>query len=175
MRKPSALEEQLHRIAAITLNPRDAREAATWVADLDESACRDFLELLNAHHVIIRALEPLLGLTSAQPQPWRDRAIIAVSAERERILVCLDFLSRICSELDSAGARVVIFKTLDHWPDFGNDLDLFVSGDEELVRSVLTNEFHGISQLRSWGDHLAHKWSFRIEGCPADVELHINR
>jgi hypothetical protein len=99
----------------------------------------------------------------------------AVCADRERILVCLDFLSKICSELEAAGARVVVFKTLDHWPDFGNDLDLFVSGDEELVRSVLRDEFHGAGQLRSWGDHLAHKWSFRIQGCPADVELHINR
>lgn len=175
MRKRSALAEQLHHISAITLNPLNAREHATWVSDLNESDFRNFLSLLNAHHVTIRALEPLLEVSKTQHQRWRDRAIEAVSADRKRLFVCLDFLSNICSELEAAGARVVIFKTLEHWPDFGNDLDLFVSGEEELIRSLLTNEFHGTSQVRSWGDRLAHKWSFRIKGCPADIELHINR
>jgi putative nucleotidyltransferase-like protein len=175
MRTRSALEEQLHRISAVTLNPLNAREAATWVSDLSPSDFRDLLVLLNAHHVTIRTLKPLLSLSSEPGQLWREQATEAVFADRERILVCLDFLSKICSQLESAGARVVVFKTLDHWPDFGNDLDLLVSGDEELIRNILTNEFHGVSQVRSWGDHLAHKWSFRIERCPADVELHINR
>ena len=175
MRTQSALEEQLHRISAITLNPLHAREQATWVSGLNEADFWKFLELLNHHHVTIRTLEPLLESSSAEGQRWRELGSDAVSAERARIHLCLDFLTQIYSQLEAAGAPVVIFKTFDHWPDFGNDLDLFVSGDEERIRSVLTKNLHGVSQVRSWGDHLAHKWSFRIEGCPADVELHINR
>jgi hypothetical protein len=174
MRKKSALEQKLHRISAVTLNPADCSEAMVWLSQLKDDDLDGFLQLVTNHHVTIRTLEPLLACDSPGLR-WSARARQTIVDERERIRISVEFLNAICGELEAAGGRVVIFKTLDHWPDFGNDLDLFVTGDEVAIQDVLIHRFQGVSQVRSWGDHLAHKWSFKLPGCPADVELHINR
>ena len=174
MRKGSVLEEQFRQISAIALDPTACNESCSWASQLSGHDLDTFLTLLADHHVTIRTLEPLLG-TGAPALSWSDRARETLARERERIRVSIEFLNGICTELESTGSRVVVFKTLDHWPDFGNDLDLFVMGDEACIRNILTEKFQGEEQVRSWGDHLAHKWSFRVPGCPADVELHINR
>ena len=173
MRKRPASEEQFRQISAIALNPAACEAACSWASQLSGRDLDAFLTLLSDHHVTIRTLTPLLSAGS--PMPWGDRARETLDIEQERIRVSIEFLNEICTELESSGSRVVVFKTLDHWPDFGNDLDLFVMGDEAAIRNILTEKFQGEEQVRSWGDHLAHKWSFRVPGCPADVELHINR
>src|SRR6266851_6803560 len=137
MRKRSVLEEQLHRMSAVILNPADCSEARLSLSGLRDDELDGFLQLLTNHHVMIRTLEPLLACDSTSLR-WSERARQAIADERERIRVSIEFLNAICGELEAAGGRVVIFKTLDHWPDFGNDLDLFVTGDEVGIQNVLT-------------------------------------
>jgi Uncharacterised nucleotidyltransferase len=175
MGKESRIASGLALMSALVLNPGDCAESVTLLSALEEAEFADFLKLLNDHHVTLRALQPYVGIGANASARWVEPAQKAITREQERIRVSLEFLSAICAELEANGDRVVAFKTLDHWPDFGNDLDLFIMGDEERIRRVLTDTFEGEAQVRSWGDYLAHKWSFRVPGCPADVELHINR
>jgi hypothetical protein len=66
-------------------------------------------------------------------------------------------------------------KTLDHWPDLGNDLDLYTTAGAKQVCQVMTTRFHARIEPRSWGDRLANKWNFAVAGLPEAVEVHVQR
>jgi hypothetical protein len=66
-------------------------------------------------------------------------------------------------------------KSLDHWPDLGNDLDLYTTADERAVVNVMRKLFQAHVETRSWGDRLAHKWNFAVPGLPEAVEVHAQR
>jgi len=175
MGKHSSVDSLLRLISAIVLNPANCAKQAAAVFALDESNFANLLKLLNEHHVTLRALQAYVSVASDGFAQRIETAQEVLNKERERIRISLEYLDAICAALESNGHQVVAFKTLDHWPDFGNDLDLFIIGNEDCIRRLLMEGFRGEQQVRSWGDHLAHKWSFRVPGCPADVELHINR
>jgi hypothetical protein len=66
-------------------------------------------------------------------------------------------------------------KSLDHWPDLGNDLDLYTTADEREVVRVFTQKLQAHIEPRSWGDRLANKWNFAIPGLRESVEVHAKR
>jgi Uncharacterised nucleotidyltransferase len=136
----------------------------------------DMVELASSNHVIVRGLEAFLDIVSEEDDPIRaDWARRALQSERDRIAKATEILHEICSALDQRGCRVVVIKSLDHWPDLGSDLDLFTNADaEEVIRSMET-VFAARIAPRSWGDRLARKWNFLIPGLPEAVEIHIGR
>ncbi len=66
-------------------------------------------------------------------------------------------------------------KSLDHWPDLGNDLDLYTTADEKRVVNIMLNRMGAHVEPRSWGDRLANKWNFAVPGLPESVEVHAQR
>jgi Uncharacterised nucleotidyltransferase len=130
-------------------------------------------DLANSHHVIMRAFPRLAGLTatgSVQAE-WVGRA---ATKELQRIQHALSFLSPICEALEDAG-DVVVIKSLDHWPDLGNDLDLYTNAQAADVVAIMRQRFRARVDERSWGDRLANKWNFIVPGLPELVEVHIGR
>ena len=102
---------------------------------------------------------------------WVNQAIIK---ERERIQHALSFLAPICDALKEVG-DVIVIKSLDHWPDLGNDLDLYTNAEPADVVAVMSKHFKARPDARSWGDRLANKWNFVVPGLPELVEVHISR
>jgi len=134
----------------------------------------DLWNLANSHHVIMRALPGLRQMMEAQGSDklgWIDRAI---AKEQARINHAVSFLAPICESLEEAG-DVVVIKSLDHWPDLGNDLDLYTNADAADVVSIMKESFNAEVDDRSWGDKLANKWNFVVPGLPELVEVHIAR
>ena len=43
-----------------------------------------------------------------------------------------------CDALEQGGCPTTVMKSLDHWPDLGNDLDLYTTADERQVAQVMT-------------------------------------
>jgi hypothetical protein len=99
----------------------------------------------------------------------------ALKTEQARIANALKFLDEIFQELECAGCPVAVMKTLDHWPDFGNDLDLITMADERRIQSIFRSRFNGRPLTRTLGDYLAHKRSFALPGLREEVEIHIGR
>ncbi len=66
-------------------------------------------------------------------------------------------------------------KSLDHWPDLGNDLDLYTTASAKQVRHVMTTQLGAHIEPQSWGDRLANKWNFGIPGLPESIEVHAQR
>ena len=62
-----------------------------------------------------------------------------VAKESQRIENALTLLHHICGELENGGCPTTVMKSLDHWPDLGNDLDLYTTADERQVMHVMLN------------------------------------
>ena len=166
-------KQALDALCLLTLQPGGAAEAVAYINRLDADAGKEFLALADAHHVLVRALANVACHT-ADPELGRW-ATVAIADEHERIRHALAALSTICAELEAAGCPVTVMKSLDHWPDLGNDLDLFTTADEQRVVTVMTEKFGAQIESRSWGDRLANKWSFRVPELPEAVEVHAGR
>jgi hypothetical protein len=141
-----------------------------------ETSRAAFVKLAHGHHVVIRSLRPLQSAASAagvsELSDWATRSLIA---EEARIANALEYLGAICRELEAAGCRTTIMKSLDHWPDIGNDLDLYTEADIHATQRVLQQKFQATAQTRTWGDRLAQKCGYRVPGLRATVEIHHGR
>jgi hypothetical protein len=73
------------------------------------------------------------------------------------------------------GHNVAVIKSLDHWPDFGSDLDLYTDSHSQDISELMSRRFGAQIARRSWGDRLANKWNFLVPGIPEAVEIHVGR
>lgn len=166
----------MRALSLLTFCAERSDEAIHHVAGLDKKGREEFFRLADAHHVIIRALEPLQG----QAREIGNGELVStiqsqLDREHDRIGKALTHLDRVCARIKAAGCEVTVIKTLDHWPDFGSDLDLFTAGDEGRLVHVLQNELRARHCMRTLGDRIAHKRSFAVPGLAERVELHVNR
>jgi Uncharacterised nucleotidyltransferase len=169
-------QQNIRALSVLTLNPTKIDEVIPYLAGLNQAEREEFLGLADSHHVILRALTPVQNATlSNGHSELASWAANAIENEQARIANALDYLSRICQELEAAGCPATVMKSLDHWPDLGNDLDLYTNADERRLARVMINKFDAHIEPRSWGDRLAHKWNFAIPGLREAVEFHVKR
>ncbi|PYX92649.1 MAG: hypothetical protein DMG67_06220 [Acidobacteria bacterium] len=169
-------QRHIHALLELTLSPAKAGKTVSYVGSLLPEQRREFLDIANSHHVVLRSLQPVFQqATLAGNTELADWAKTAIEKEDSRISTALRYLHEICTEVESAGCPVTVMKSLDHWPDLGNDLDLYSSADIRSIRRVLSERFKARSEARSWGDRLAGKWNFVIPGLPELVEFHLKR
>lgn len=168
--------EYLDAFFKLALRPTSAADLVWQLDSLTLRQKKDFVELADSNHVVVRVFEALnrlagtRGLTALQA--W---ALEVLSSERDRISKALSRLEGVCNALEQAGCPAVVMKTLDHWPDLGNDLDLVSTGDRRAILKVLSKDFGAKIEPRSWGDRLACKWNFTLPGLRESIEVHIGR
>jgi hypothetical protein len=68
-----------------------------------------------------------------------------------------------------------VIKSLDHWPDFGTDLDLLTCSPEETVGGIMSERFGASIEKPTWSDRVARKLNFRVPGLSELVEIHFGR
>lgn len=163
------------------LDGADEDSAPDWAPEIAQTvalyARQDFGELWSlatSHHVILRAFPSLHEVMLAQGKQESQWCEDAIVKEKARIELALSSLSAICEELGKAG-DVVVIKSLDHWPDLGNDLDLYSNASSADVIATMRRCFNACLEERSWGDRLANKWNFVVPGLPELVEVHVSR
>jgi hypothetical protein len=134
----------------------------------------DFLRFAELQRVYLRTVQ-LLGkwALAGAALPRYDGLENLAQAEERRIAHALSTLNKVVRALGLTGHSPIVIKTLDHWPDIGSDLDLFISASEEDTVRVMQSELQAEPQPQSWGDRLACKWNFRIPGLPQLVEIHV--
>ena len=119
-------KEHIYALSLLTLNAERANEALEHVSSLDDAERDVFLKLADSHHVVLRALEPLQA--AAQKSGFSAISgwcLNEIAKEKARISNAITHLERITAELEAAGCPTTVMKSLDHWPDLGNDLDLY--------------------------------------------------
>ncbi|HWC19346.1 MAG TPA: hypothetical protein VG498_20205 [Terriglobales bacterium] len=168
--------EYLNALFTLVLNPAQGGRAADLVSSLAPEERAEFLSLADSHHVVVRGLSTLLDFAtrngSTRVASWASDKL---DAERRRISTALVYLEQICGELEEAQCPTTVMKSLDHYPDLGNDLDLYTTAEEKSVCEVMTKKFNAHIEPRSWGDRLANKWNFSIPGLKESVEVHVQR
>ena len=171
--------EAMEILAHLMLSP-DAEMGVAWTREnlgtLSDENRQVLLELAHSNHVVIRGLERyrqlmLLAGDSAQAS-WAETQI---ATEHKRIGHALEFLDAAFKAFDATGLDVTVIKSLDHWPDFGSDIDLYTNAPSETVIELMKSRFNATVADRSWGDRMAGKWNFDIPGLPEAVEIHIGR
>src|SRR5919206_520843 len=126
--------ELLHLLCSLTLNSNPKSSEFSLAGSLNEKEREDLLSLANSHHVVIRALLPIADHAARTGNTDLARwAADALEQERSRIANALSWLEKICNELEAAGCPTTVMKSLDHWPDLGNDLDLYSTADDEQI------------------------------------------
>lgn len=145
------------------------------LAQLDKAEWNEIVSLASANHVLMRAFRSArVCLASERSCRCADWAEEAIEIEQARIEYALSCLGPICRALEDAG-RVTVIKSLDHWPDLGNDLDLYTEADRSEVIAIMRSRFNARVEKQSWGDRLANKWNFVVPGLPELIEVHIGR
>lgn len=164
----------IHALSQLTLDPRNAEPSVRYIAGLSAEQRDQLVALADSNHVVIRAFSAVAELAGPD-RVLAEWANAVVAKEKRRIENALSFLQRICAELEAAGCAVTVMKSLDHWPDLGNDLDLYSTADEQQICKVMQGRLGAHIEPRSWGDRLANKWNFAIPGLPESVEVHAKR
>lgn len=169
-------KEYIDAFFKLTLKPTAAADLIPLLRSLTPPQKQDFLELAESNHVVIRVFEVINRVAGNRGdhelQVW---AVGALTAERARIANALSHLQPVCDALEIADCPVTVMKSLDHWPDLGNDLDLVSLGRPADILRVFTQEFHAKVESRSWGDRLACKWNFSLPGLRESIETHVGR
>ena len=146
------------------------------LAGISKSEFEGLESLAGKNHVLVRAMKVDRDLAHEcrddTRQKWAEQAL---EREKSRIENALPFLYAICNELKADGEPVAVMKTLDHWPDFGSDLDLYTNAKPAEVISLMMRKFDSKLAPRSMGDRLACKWNFIVPGLPELVEIHVGR
>ncbi len=168
--------QYLDAFLKLTLRSASSADVFPLLHSLTEHQRRDFVELAGSNHVIIRVFEVINRVAGnrneASLQAW---AMEVLSQERARIENALTHLEKVCDALEEEGCPTVVMKTLDHWPDLGNDLDLVSTGQKSRILQIFMQRFNARMESRSWGDRLASKWNFTLPGLPEQIETHIGR
>jgi len=172
----SSEKDHIRVLSQLVLAPEKADQALAYVSSLSEGEREELLSLADSHHVTMRALSVLHETAQHNGDErmayWSSRVI---ENETSRITNALVHLSKIVRELEANGAPVVVMKSLDHWPDLGNDLDLYSTASESKIVEIFTKHLRAEVEARSWGDRLAQKWNFKIPGLRESVEVHVQR
>lgn len=160
----------------LTLRPSAAADLFPLLNLLTPPQRRDFVDLADSNHVLIRAFEVINRVAgnrgNGDLQAW---AVGVLTTERARINNALDRLEPVCEALEEADCPATVMKSLDHWPDLGNDLDLVSTGKRADILCVFMHQFGAKMEARSWGDRLANKWNFTLPGLRESIETHIGR
>src|ERR1022692_309204 len=134
----------------------------------------DFLRFAELQRVSLRTLQLLEKWIVANAlTPRFDELDDRRQVEEQKIGCALAALDKVVRALELTGHSPIVIKTLDHWPDIGSDLDLFIAATEGDTVRAMQSELQAEPQPQSWGDRLAHKWNFRIPGLPQLVEIHV--
>ena len=160
----------------LTLKPTSTADLLPLLNSLTPQQRQDFVELADSNHVVIRAFEVINRVAgnrgNGDLQAW---AMGVLTSERARIWNALERLQPVCDALEEEDCPSVVMKTLDHWPDLGNDLDLVSLGRRADIVRVFTKRLNAKIEPRSWGDRLACKWNFSLPGLRESIETHVGR
>lgn len=171
-----AEKEIVRALSQLVLSPEKASEALAFISSLNDADRERLSKFADSHHVVMRAFTVLRQAAQlAGDEGVACWAINALEQETARISSALPKLSEIVNTLQENGADVVVMKSLDHWPDLGNDLDLYTTAPEPRIVEIFTRKLHAEVEPRSWGDRLAQKWNFKVPGLRESVEVHVQR
>ncbi|NUQ29841.1 MAG: hypothetical protein HOQ35_15190 [Acidobacteriaceae bacterium] len=175
-RLPDTASDTMDILSRLVLSPLASLSSLIPRLQMSTAQLDELVSLAHANHVVVRGMETYRSLMlQANDLEQVQRADGVIAAERARIAHAMAYLQAICAAFCEAGLDVTVIKTLDHWPDFGSDMDLYTNAVPDVVLALMQRQFEATIASRSWGDRLAGKWNLEIPGLPEAVEIHMCR
>ena len=176
---PRASHQAMSILSSLVLSPDADSPHLSAAGELLKMTREEFntlAALAGSNHVIVRGFEVMRRIMLAAGDSDRaEWAATAIAEERTRIATAVQCLRKITDAFEQEGLDVTVMKTLDHWPDFGSDIDLYSNASSQEVADLMRKRFGAEIAPRSWGDRLASKYNFDIPGLPDPVEVHVGR
>jgi hypothetical protein len=143
---------------------------------ISQAEFNDLLAVAHSNHVIVRGMEVFRRITLDSGDEVRAGwAESALDTERARIAKAIKVLRSLSDAFNAEGLDLTVIKSLDHWPDFGSDIDLYTNASAAVVCPFMKKHFGARLAPQSWGDRLACKWNFYLPDIPDPVEIHMGR
>ncbi len=129
------------------------------------------VKLAEKNRVLIRIYDRLKELGMQPDEIYQQ----AVNKERKRIDRAVELMAKISKVLEVVGIEFVFIKNYQHYPDMGEDIDLFVQEQTNAADSVLVGNFKVKPCKRTLLNRVAGKTQYTLEGWPFEVEIHHGR
>jgi len=129
------------------------------------------LDLAKENRIMLRLSECLVNLHIQPDELFRS----AVEAEKERINRTIELMSKISDVFEANEIDFVFFKNYQHYPDMGDDIDLFVHRQTDKADSLLIGNFKASPCKRTLLHRMAGKTQYFLEDWSTDVEIHHGR
>ncbi len=129
------------------------------------------LELAQKNRVPIRVYNRLVKL-GVQPDEIYQKA---VNEERQRIGRTIELMGKISNICEGEGIDFLFMKNYQHYPDMGEDIDLFVMDYTDIADSVVIKRLGAKPFKRSLLNRIGGKTQYYIKGYPCELEIHHGR
>ena len=127
------------------------------------------LRVCRSNLILVRALTRLQRLGT----PLAPSTLEALAEEQSRVEAGIRLISEVSDLLTGEGFDFMVIKTMDHYPDQGHDIDVFIADGLDRFEESLAKRFSFNSASRSMCDHLAGKMNFRIEDATLEVHSQV--
>ncbi len=157
------------RLTRLLLGGLEQSEAASVQSEL---ACAEdvVLKLCTRNVITIRALSALKDYGIRLTPVLEERLHI----EQERVQRGMDVIREVTQRCEDEHIRFVVIKTLDQYPDQGQDIDIYVDEDMTVHGPVFQKQMGGKVLRRSLCDRLAQKVNYKLPNGFV-LEVHCTR
>jgi Uncharacterised nucleotidyltransferase len=121
--------------------------------------------------VLVRLAERLEPTELEPPRPFTD----AVAKKRRLNGAKLDLIRRIAGACTEGGIEFILAKAFQHYPDMGDDIDLFIQPRSIEADALILNGLNAAPLTRALRNRMAGTANYRVSGCEALVEIHHGR
>jgi DNA-binding XRE family transcriptional regulator len=123
------------------------------------------------NRVLIRTYDRLIK-QGVQPSDIYQKAI---NIERERIDRTIELMCKISNVFGDAGIDFIFMKNYQHYPDMGDDIDLFVMDHTGISDSLIIEKLGAKPFKRTLLNRIGGKTQYSIDGYPSELEIHHGR
>lgn len=131
----------------------------------------EFIEVLNKNRMRVRCLNKL---TPYFDDGFRIKADYILQERKEKSRRAIEIIGKITQGFDKSGLRLLVIKTLDNYPDLGQDIDLYTDANIKDVDEILINKFKAKLKTPTLADRVSQKRNYKIEGFPL-IEVHCSK
>jgi hypothetical protein len=126
------------------------------------------IALTRENRVLIRTYENLIKIGVLPGRVYKK----TVAKEKERISNAVELMGIISEVFNNTGIDFVFIKNYQHYPDMGDDIDLFVMDCSCNADSIIIEKLGGKPFNRSLLNRIGEKTQYYIKGYPSEVEIH---
>lgn len=159
--------DELH--AAIVL--RLLLKSTHGLLEMSEIKWDGFLQLAKRNVVLLRVADRLKKIGFQPPTFFLD----AVENERQLVLEKIELIRQISQVCSENGIEFMFAKAFQHYPDMGDDIDLFVSSHSVKVDELIIKALRASPEKRDFCNWVAATANYRVKGCQSPIEIHHGR